>query len=75
MKNIERYTLISGRLYFLGQDNVLRLCLDPENIHSVIVEAHVTIGGSHAFRTQMENCILCNEYWWPTLTKDVVDYM
>ena len=75
LKRIERYTLISRRLYYLRQDNVLRLYLDPENIHSVILEAHVTIKGSHACKAQMENRILCNGYWWPTLTKDVADYI
>ena len=48
LRTIERYTLISGRLYYLGKDKVLRLCLDPEDFDSVIQEAHVTIGGSHA---------------------------
>ena len=75
MKTIERYTLILRRLYRLGKDNVLRLCLDPEDINSVIFEAHVTIEGSHAYRGQTKNCILCNGYWWPTLTRDVADYI
>ena len=75
LKTIERYTLVSGRLYRLGQDNVLRLYLDPKDINSVILEAHVTIGGSHASRGQTKNCILYNGYWWPTLTRDVADYI
>ena len=62
LRTIERYTLISGTLYRLGSDNVLRLCLDLEDINSVISEAHVTIGGSHASRAQTKNCILCNGY-------------
>ena len=72
---MERYTLILGRLYYLGKDKVLRLCLDPEDFDSVIQEAHVTIGGSHADSHQTENRILCNGYWWPTLTKDTAEYI
>ena len=72
---MERYTLISSRLYCLGKDEVLRLCLDPEDFNSVILEAHVTIGGSHSDLNQTKNHILCNGYWWHTLTKDIADYI
>ena len=75
LRTIESYTLISGRLYHLGGDNVLRLCLDPKDINSVILEAHVTIGGSHVSKDQTENRILCEGYWWPTLAKDVAYYI
>ena len=54
---------------------MLRLCLDPEDTHSVILEAHVTTRGDHASRDQMANCILYNGYWWPNLTKNVADYI
>ena len=63
LRTMERYTLISGRLFCLGKDKVLRLCLDPEDFNSVILEVHVTIGGSHADLNQTKNCILCNGYW------------
>ena len=59
----------------MGKEKVLRLCLDPEDIDSVIQEAHVAIGGSHADSCQTENRILCNGYWWPTLTKDIAEYI
>ena len=75
MRTIERYTLISGRLYYLGKDKVLRLCLDPKDFNSVIQEAHMTIDGSHADLNETKNCILCNGYWWPTLTKDIAEYI
>ena len=70
-----RYTLISSRLYCLGKDKVLRLCLDPKDFHSVILQAHVTIGESHVDLNQTKNRILFNGYWWPTLTKDIADYI
>ena len=75
LRTIERYTLISGRLYYLGRDQVLRLCLDPEDYESVIREAHVTIGGNHADPCQTETRILCNGYWWPTLSKDIAEFI
>ena len=31
LRTMERYTLILGRLYCLGKDNMLILCLDPED--------------------------------------------
>ena len=54
---------------------MLRLCLDPKDFNSVIQEAHVTIGGSHADLNQTKNRILYNGYWWPTLTKDTTEYI
>ena len=50
LNSIERYTLITGRLYRLGEDDVLRMCIDPDDADEVIAEAHVTIGGFHAVR-------------------------
>ena len=75
LQTIERYTLISGRLYRLGEDNVLRVCTEPDDAKEVISEAHVTIGGNHASRDKIELYIRCNGFWWPSLTRDVAKYI
>ena len=43
LQKLEPYTLISGRLYKLGKDQVLRLCANPEDYQDIISEDHETI--------------------------------
>lgn len=50
ISSAENYTLIAGRLYRLGEDSILRLCIEPDNSAEHIAEAHITIGGFHACR-------------------------
>lgn len=75
ISSTENYTLIAGRLYRLGEDNILRLCIDPEESEEHIAEAHVTIGGFHACREMTESCVRCNGLWWPTISRDVANYI
>ena len=75
MNSIESYTLISGRLYRLGEDNVLRMCMEPEDADEMIAEAHITIGGFHASRDRTESRIRCNGFWWPSISRDVARYI
>ena len=72
---IERYTLISGRLYRLEDDNILRMCIEPDDTDEVIAEAHITIGGFHASQDKTENRIRCNGFWWPSISRDVARYI
>ena len=75
LEESEQYVLLSGRLYRYGQDEVLRLCLNPEDYADTIAEAHVSIGGIHASETQTIQRILLNGFWWPTLNKEVVHFV
>lgn len=38
LNSIERYTLITDRLYCLGEDNVLRMCIEPDDVDEVIAK-------------------------------------
>ena len=56
-------------------DKVLQLCLNLEDYVDTIAEAHVSIGGIHAFETQTVQRILLNGFWWPTLNEDAVHFV
>ena len=71
LEESQHYVLLSGRLYRLGPDKVLRLCLDPDCYDDAMNEAHVSIGGLHASTIQTKQRILLNGFWWPTLENDV----
>ena len=75
LRKLEPYSLISGRLYILGKDQVLRLCTNPEDYLDIISEAHVSIRNSHASLDLTQRRILLNGFWWPTLAKDVANYI
>ena len=71
LEESQHYVLLSGRLYRLGPDKVLRLCLDPDCYDDAMNEAHVSTGGLHASTIQTKQRILLNGFWWPTLENDV----
>ena len=75
LEESKQYVLLSGRLYRYGSDKVLQLCLNPEDYADTIAEAHVSIGGIHAFETQTTQRTLLNGFWWPTLIEDVVHFV
>ena len=71
LEESQHYVLLSGRLYRLGPDKVLQLCLDPDCYDDAMNEAHVRRGGLHAYAVQTKQRILLNGFWWPTLENDV----
>ena len=42
-----RFQLLSGQLYYLGSDKILRLVVCPEDYHNIMSEAHVNSCGFH----------------------------
>ena len=62
LEESEFYTLISGRLYRQGADQILRLCLDPEQFVETMDEAHVSLDGLHASEQQTTQRILLNGF-------------
>ena len=60
LEESQHYVLLSGRLYRLGPDKVLRLCLDPDCYDDAMNETHVSTGGLHASTIQTKPWIRTN---------------
>ena len=39
--------MLSGRMYHLGRDGILRLCIEPQEKEHYLVAAHIAVGGIH----------------------------
>ena len=65
LRESDRYTIISGRLYRQGSDNVLKLCVEPEDHREIMEDAHISIGGIHEAKCKTTQRIRLNGYWWP----------
>jgi hypothetical protein len=64
-----RFTLVDGKFHYLGQDTVLRHCLDVEEVAIVLTELHKGMGVNHfSIHITIKN-ILDVRYWWPTIHK------
>jgi hypothetical protein len=68
------YQLITGNLYKLGENGILRHCVLENERLIILKEAHDGIvGGNYAGKSITHN-ILCTWLWWPTLHKDAKEY-
>lgn len=70
----QRFQLLSGRLYHLGKDNILRLVVNPNDYHSIMHEAHISSCGFHLSVEGTIKQIASQGYWWPTLREDVAGF-
>ena len=68
-------TMLAGRLYQLGQDGILRLCIEPFEQPHYLQEAHITTGGLHMAGNQTVKRILWAGVWWPTLRTETHKYV
>ena len=62
-------TLITGHLYKLGPDAVLRRCMMPHEKETIIRDAHSSTAGGHFAGKPTAQKILATGLWWPTLQK------
>ena len=69
------YTLIQGVLHKMGKDLRLRRCLEVSEIPKVISALHEDAPGGHFAVDSTVKKILDTGYWWPTMFKDVCEYM
>ena len=69
------FKLISGRLYHLGSDQILRLVANPQDYRFLLQEAHVGISGHHFSKVGTIRRVLCEGHWWPTLHRDAVQFL
>ena len=76
--DIERsksYVLISKRMYKLGQDGILRLCISPDEYEIVMTNAHISTGNQHVHGHKLAQRVLLDGMWWPTIHLDVEEYV
>ncbi|KAL3678283.1 hypothetical protein R1sor_021239 [Riccia sorocarpa] len=69
-KKIKQYTLIHGELYKRGVDQILRRCVNEEDVLKIMEEAHEGPSGGHGAGEATAQKILHTGLWWPTLFKD-----
>jgi hypothetical protein len=68
------YQLITGNLYKMGADNILRICVSEHERHKILVEAHEGIvGGNYASKATMKKVFHAG-LWWPTIQKYAKEY-
>ena len=70
-----RFQLLSGSLYYLGKDKVLRLVICPEEYQNVMRDAHISTCGLHVAIEGTVQRIAWQGYWWPTLREDVANFV
>jgi transposase InsO family protein len=66
--------LISGILYKQGKDGILRRCINPSEIPSILKGCHGDSCGGHFAGFVTAHKALQSSYWWPTLFKDAALY-
>ncbi len=64
------FTIIDGKLYKQGQDQILCQCLHDDDISVILWERHEGVGGIHFSMDITTQKVLDAKYWWPTLHKD-----
>ena len=58
IQNAASFVMLAGRMYHLGWDGILRLCIEPQEKEHYLVAAHITIGGIHMAADQTIKRIL-----------------
>jgi hypothetical protein len=69
------FTLVEGTLYKRGFNIPLIKCLGPNEAHEALVETHDGICRQHLGAKALAKKDLRAGYFWPTLLKDVKDYV
>lgn len=69
------YVMISGRLYHLGQDNILQLCLIPEEYDTYLQEAHTKMSSLHCSNQQTYQRLERLGVYWSDMKQDVNSFV
>jgi hypothetical protein len=68
------YQMITGHLYNMGADNILRRYVLEHERPRVLVESHEgIIGGNYVGKATVQK-VLHEGLWWPTIHKDLKEY-
>jgi hypothetical protein len=68
------YQLIVGKLYKLGLDNILRICVLAHEIQDILWECHSGFVGRHVGGKATTQKVLQARLWWAMFFKDAKNY-
>jgi hypothetical protein len=68
------YQLISGHLYKIDADSILRRCVLEHERTRILVESHEGISGGHYAGKVVIQKVLRVGLWWPTIHQDAKEY-
>ena len=68
------YFMFAGRLYKLGKDGILRLCIERNERDIYVEQAHIAIDNIHISPNKTIQRIECMGVYWPMMRKDVYAY-
>ena len=74
IEGCQKFQLLAGRLYYLGDDKILRLVVCPNEYEAIMSQAHVSTCGFHFSKDSIVCRILWQGFWWPTLWEDVANF-
>jgi len=67
---VSPFTIINGKLYKQGQDQILHRCLYDDEISIILWEMHEGVGGGQFLADIIAQKVLDAKYWWPTFHMD-----
>ena len=68
------FTLIAGKLYKMGPDEILRRCVLEHEKPLILAEAHSGAARGHYAGKDTAQKILTTGLWWPVIHKDTREY-
>ena len=71
-----RYWLSANcKLYQRSFGGPYLLCLHPEKVSELLAELHDGVCGSHVGGRSLAHRVMTQEFWWPQMHKDAVEYV
>jgi hypothetical protein len=72
--HVADFSLIAGKLYKMGPDDILRRCVMEVERPLILAESHEGITGGHYAGKETMHKVLRDGLWWPTLHKDAKEF-
>ena len=70
-----KYFMLARRMYKLGKDGILRVCIERNESDIYVEQAHIAIGNIHISPNETIKRIKCMGVYWPTMRNDVYAYV
>ena len=75
IKKSARYSWITGDLFYIGNDLIIRRCIREDEILDILKACHDEPCGGHFTNKRTPYKVLCLGYYWPTLFRDAKKYV
>ncbi|KAL3699620.1 hypothetical protein R1sor_017642 [Riccia sorocarpa] len=75
LRKVTTFEIVNDKLFKLGMDEVYRRCLEKPEVNRIIQLLHSRDTGGHFGIQTTARKIIKAAYWWPTLYRDVADYV